>query len=81
MTSHRRSQAPAFNQSGTSPTTGFVPAHECVMVGDRVPMDLTPAHELGFRTVHMRWGRGHLWKKEPWVDHSIRELSELLEIV
>jgi putative hydrolase of the HAD superfamily len=54
---------------------------DCVAVGDRIPMDLAPAHELGWRTVHMRWGRGHLWKKEHWIDHSIRELSELLEIL
>ncbi len=54
---------------------------DCVVIGDRVPMDLLPAHELGFRTVHMRWGRGRMWKREPWIDHSIRELSELLEIL
>jgi len=53
---------------------------QCVVVGDRIPMDLQPAHELGFRTVHMRWGRGLLWKGENWIDYSIRELSELLEI-
>ncbi len=52
---------------------------QCAVVGDRVPMDLLPAHELGLRTVHMRWGRGLLWKNENWIDHSIRELSELLE--
>ncbi len=52
---------------------------QCAVVGDRIPMDLLPAKELGFRTVHMRWGRGLLWKKENWIDHSIRELSELLE--
>ena len=53
----------------------------CIAVGDRIPMDLAPAHELGYRTVHMRWGRGLRWKKEDWVDYSIRELSELLEIL
>lgn len=50
-----------------------------VVVGDRVSMDLLPAQELGLRTVHMRWGRGLLGKRENWIDHSIRELSELLE--
>jgi putative hydrolase of the HAD superfamily len=54
---------------------------DCVVIGDRIPMDLLPAHELGFRTVHMRWGRGRMWKSENWIDHSIRELSELLEIL
>lgn len=52
---------------------------DCAMVGDRIPMDLRPAHELGFCTVHMRWGRGLQWKSENWIDHSIRELSELLD--
>jgi FMN phosphatase YigB (HAD superfamily) len=56
------------------------PAH-CMVVGDRIPMDLAPAHELGFRTIHMRWGRGHLWKKEKWIERSISDLSELLEIL
>ena len=55
--------------------------HEALVVGDRIPMDLVPAHALGIRTVHMRWGRGLLWKTEEWVDHSICELSELLEIL
>ncbi|MBF8262644.1 MAG: putative hydrolase superfamily [Parachlamydiales bacterium] len=54
---------------------------DCVVVGDRIPMDLVPAHDLGFRTVHMRWGRGHLWKKEKWIERSISDLSELLEIL
>ena len=54
---------------------------DCVVIGDRIPMDLLPAHELGFCTVHMRWGRGRMWKSENWIDHSIRELSELLEIL
>ena len=59
----------------------LVPPRECIAVGDRIPMDLAPAHELGFRTVHMRWGRGLRWNKEDWVDYSIHELSELLEIL
>jgi FMN phosphatase YigB (HAD superfamily) len=55
--------------------------YDGIVVGDRIPIDLAPAHELGFRTVHMQWGRGMIWKSEPWIDHSIRELSELLEWV
>lgn len=53
----------------------------CVVVGDRVRTDLLPAHELGFRTVHMRWGRGQRPVNEPWIDHSIRELPELMEFL
>lgn len=59
----------------------LVPPSETFVVGDRIPMDLVPAHQLGIRTVHMRWGRGLLWKTEQWIDYSIRELSELLDIV
>ncbi len=57
------------------------PPCECYTVGDRIVPDLAPAHELGWKTVHMRWGRGKINKKEPWIDHSIYELSELLEIL
>ena len=49
--------------------------------GDRIEMDLKPAFELGFRTVHMRWGRGTLTTSENWIDYSISELSELKEII
>ncbi|HEY4254930.1 MAG TPA: HAD family hydrolase [Chlamydiales bacterium] len=49
--------------------------------GDRIPMDLQPAHELGFNTIHMRWGRGQQMKSEPWIDHSISTLSELRNII
>jgi FMN phosphatase YigB (HAD superfamily) len=49
--------------------------------GDRVSMDLDPAHELGFKTIHMRWGRGRRIKHEPWIDHSISDLNELRNII
>lgn len=49
--------------------------------GDRIEMDLKPAFELGFRTVHMRWGRGALTTSEKWIDYSISELRELKEII
>lgn len=49
--------------------------------GDRIEMDLRPAFELGFRTVHMRWGRGAKLISEKWIDHSISDLSELKEII
>ncbi len=48
--------------------------------GDRVEVDLAPARELGFKTIHMRWGRGKK-KSADWVDHSISALAELKEII
>ena len=54
---------------------------EIWMCGDRIEMDLKPAFELGFRTIHMRWGRGAMVKPEPWVDYSIGSLSELKGII
>ena len=47
--------------------------------GDRIDTDLRPAHELGFHTVHMRWGRGLKEKHEDWIDHTIDGLEELKE--
>lgn len=52
-----------------------------IVCGDRVQIDLLPAHDLGFTTVHMRWGRGLLNQTESWVDHSICDLRELKDIV
>lgn len=52
-----------------------------IVCGDRVSMDLVPARELGFTTVHMRWGRGLLNQTEPWIDYSISDLRELRDIV
>jgi len=52
-----------------------------IVCGDRVSMDLLPAYELGFTTVHMRWGRGLLNQTEPWIDYSISDLRELKDIV
>jgi FMN phosphatase YigB (HAD superfamily) len=49
--------------------------------GDRIPMDLAPANELGFNTIHIRWGRGAKIKHEPWIDYSIKDLSELRNII
>lgn len=49
--------------------------------GDRISMDLVPAHELGFRTIHMRWGRGTLSETERWIHHAISDLSELKGII
>jgi FMN phosphatase YigB (HAD superfamily) len=54
---------------------------ETLVCGDRIAMDLAPAHELGCTTVHMRWGRGKLVKTEPWIDHAIESLAELKRII
>lgn len=53
-----------------------------IVCGDRIAIDLTPAKELGLKTVHMRWGRG-LNSKEPKsdVDYSISRLNEMNQIV
>lgn len=58
-----------------------LPSQEIWVCGDRIEMDLKPAFELGFRTVHMRWGRGSLMPTEKWIHHSINDLSELKEII
>lgn len=58
----------------------FSPA-EVLVCGDRVAMDLAPAFELGFTTVHMRWGRGSLRETEHWIHHAISDLNELKRIV
>lgn len=49
--------------------------------GDRVAMDLVPAYELGFKTIHMRWGRGKMGSSPDWVDYSISSLVELKGII
>jgi putative hydrolase of the HAD superfamily len=56
-------------------------AKEVWVCGDRVEMDLKPAHELGFNTIHMRWGRGAYLESEKWVDYSINTLHALKEII
>lgn len=58
-----------------------ISASQVLVCGDRVAMDLVPAYELGFTTVHMRWGRGQLAETEKWIHHAITDLSELKRIV
>jgi FMN phosphatase YigB (HAD superfamily) len=58
-----------------------LPSQKIWVCGDRIEMDLKPAFELGFRTIHMRWGRGASMNSEEWIDHSISNLSELKEII
>lgn len=53
--------------------------HEIWVCGDRIEMDLLPAKELGFQTVHMRWGRGA--QGASWPGYCIRNLSELKGII
>lgn len=62
---------------------GFECAPADVLVcGDRICPDLTPAKELGCRTVHMRWGRGlSAPLSHPDVDYSIHKPSELRAII
>lgn len=54
---------------------------EIWVCGDRIPMDLAPARELGCKTIHMRWGRGLKMETLHWVDFSISNLSELKRII
>ncbi len=58
-----------------------VTPNQVLVCGDRIGMDLEPAHELGFTTVHMRWGRGARLETAGWIHHSISDLSELKRII
>ena len=59
-----------------------IPASEVLVCGDRIHRDLSPAKELGFKTVHLRWGRGlGEIAQEGTVDFSIAHLSKLKVIV
>ena len=53
-------------------------AEDVIVCGDR-ERDLKPAKELGFRTVHMRWGRGKDLHVE--ADASIQTLSEMVSLI
>ncbi|HLB53381.1 MAG TPA: HAD family hydrolase [Chlamydiales bacterium] len=57
-----------------------VPAHDIWVCGDRIEMDLKPAKELGFHTIHMQWGRGKMQSAD-WVEFRISELNQLLGII
>ena len=60
---------------------GYSPG-EVLVCGDRISLDLTPARELGFKTVQMRWGRGlNVSKTCGDIDYSISKISELKGIV
>lgn len=58
-------------EMGISPLNALV-------CGDRISLDLTPAKELGYKTVQLKWGRGlgnTGFKKD--VDYTILYLKEL----
>lgn len=60
-----------------------VPTFEVLVVGDRVDMDLLPAKQLGFLTVHMQNGRGLRVQieKDGIVDYQICSLNQLSAII
>lgn len=59
-----------------------VKPQETFVCGDRVPVDLTPAKELGMKTIHFVNGRGHIFKdSKKDIDFSIFTLSELKKIL
>lgn len=59
----------------------LVRPEEVWVCGDRVEIDLFPAHELGAKTIQMRWGRGAHLPKAEWVDVCISHLGELRGII
>lgn len=60
---------------------GFSPSG-VVVCGDRIPIDLTPAKELGFKTVHIPWGRGkNRAGAKCDVDFTVFKLSDITEII
>jgi FMN phosphatase YigB (HAD superfamily) len=60
---------------------GYSPT-DVLVCGDRPRIDLTPAKELGFKTVQMQWGRGLSGPQlRSDVDYTISALSELKGII
>jgi putative hydrolase of the HAD superfamily len=61
---------------------GFTP-DETIVCGDKIGIDLSPAKELGCKTVHMRSGRGKnsLSPSKGDVDFTINELKQIKEII
>ena len=51
-----------------------------LVVGDKFYSDLSPAQELGIKTVQMMWGRALKYPEEG-ADHKINKLGELMEII
>lgn len=60
---------------------GYSPS-DVIVCGDRITIDLSPARELGFKTVHVQWGRGlNALGVSCDVDYCISEMAELKNIV
>jgi len=58
------------------------PAASTLVCGDRIAIDLTPAKQLGFITVHMSAGRGEgATGPQGDVDFTIKKLAQLKDIV
>lgn len=59
-----------------------VSPYQVVVVGDRIKRDLAPGKALGFKTVHMRWGRGlHQKGDKEDIDFAITTLDQLRPIM
>jgi len=59
-----------------------VSSSKVLVCGDRITLDLSPAKELGYRTIHMPWGRGrHLPGAKCDVDFTIVKLREIKQII
>jgi FMN phosphatase YigB (HAD superfamily) len=57
-------------------------SNEVIVCGDKIAIDLIPARELGFKTVHMQWGRGLNYSGYKGdADYCISELKEIKSIV
>ena len=55
---------------------------EVIVCGDRVKRDLSPGKALGFKTVHMKWGRGlHQKGEKNDIDFTITSLDQLKPII
>ncbi|MEX0961320.1 MAG: HAD family hydrolase [Simkaniaceae bacterium] len=53
------------------------PPEKIVVIGDRPVRDLRPAKELGFKTIHIKWGRGlNCQDVRGDVDYTIYKLSD-----
>jgi FMN phosphatase YigB (HAD superfamily) len=55
---------------------------EVVVCGDRIALDLSPAKELGFNTIHVRRGRGvHSRGAMGDVDFTVTHLNEIKDVI
>jgi putative hydrolase of the HAD superfamily len=55
---------------------------DVIVCGDRIPVDLAPAKQLGCKTIHMKKGRGlHSVGSEREVDFTITHLSQISKVL